>query len=69
MQAYVRYRTNALARIGSRDPDDWEVLAAALVLGCPIWTEDQDFSGRVSPPGPPTGSSLYLGNAADFMGE
>jgi predicted nucleic acid-binding protein len=35
----------ALARIGPRDPDDWPVLACALLLNCPIWTEDRDFFG------------------------
>jgi predicted nucleic acid-binding protein len=29
----------------ARDPEDWPVLAAALALGCPIWTEDADFFG------------------------
>ena len=29
----------------ARDPEDWPVLAAALALGCPIWTEDTDFFG------------------------
>lgn len=33
----------ALARIGPRDPDDWPILACALALNCPIWTEDRDF--------------------------
>ena len=28
-----------------RDPDDWPVVAVALMLGIPVWTEDQDFSG------------------------
>ncbi|MCC6367466.1 MAG: nucleotide-binding protein, partial [Bryobacterales bacterium] len=27
------------------DEDDWPVLAAALALCCPIWTEDTDFFG------------------------
>lgn len=35
----------ALARIGPRDPDDWPILACALALNCPIWTEDRDFFG------------------------
>ncbi|MFT3887802.1 MAG: PIN domain-containing protein [Arachnia sp.] len=35
----------AMARIGSRDPDDWPIVAAALALACPIWTEDRDFFG------------------------
>jgi len=29
----------------SNDPEDWPILAAALALGCPIWTEDVDFFG------------------------
>jgi predicted nucleic acid-binding protein len=27
------------------DPDDWPILAAALALSSPIWTEDTDFFG------------------------
>lgn len=38
-------RADALKRIGRRDPDDWPIVAAALALQCPIWTEDQDFFG------------------------
>lgn len=29
----------------ARDPEDWPILATALTLGCPIWTEDTDFFG------------------------
>lgn len=39
------HKQAALARIGSRDPMDWPVVAAALALDCPIWTEDRDFFG------------------------
>lgn len=35
----------ARARIAGRDPDDWPVLALALAVDAPIWTEDQDFFG------------------------
>ena len=28
-----------------RDPSDWPILAAALELDYPIWTDDQDFFG------------------------
>ena len=35
----------ALARIGERDADDWPALACALLLDCPVWTEDADFFG------------------------
>jgi predicted nucleic acid-binding protein len=38
-------RAAALARIGRRDPRDWPVLACALLLDCPVWTEDRDFFG------------------------
>lgn len=42
---YETMKSAALARIGPRDPDDWPVLACALLLNCPIWTEDRDFFG------------------------
>ncbi|MEX2260991.1 MAG: PIN domain-containing protein [Bryobacteraceae bacterium] len=35
----------ARKRLLGRDPEDWPVLATALVLNCPIWTEDTDFFG------------------------
>lgn len=40
-----QFENQARERLGGRDEDDWPVLAAALGLGCPIWTEDQDFFG------------------------
>lgn len=43
--SYEPLRAPALARIGQRDPHDWPVLACALLLNCPIWTEDRDFFG------------------------
>jgi len=42
---YGHFESAARTRIGARDADDWPVLAAALALGCPIWTEDLDFFG------------------------
>ena len=35
----------ARERIEIRDPDDWPVVALALLLDLPIWTEDQDLLG------------------------
>ncbi|MSV27230.1 MAG: hypothetical protein EXQ52_00555 [Bryobacterales bacterium] len=32
-------------RLALRDESDWPILAAALALRCPIWTEDTDFFG------------------------
>lgn len=29
----------------TRDINDWSIVATALLLDCPIWTEDSDFFG------------------------
>lgn len=42
---YGEFEAEARERLGQRDPEDWPILAAALALGCPIWTEDTDFFG------------------------
>jgi predicted nucleic acid-binding protein len=42
---YEGMRQAALQRISMQDADDWPVLACALTLGCPVWTEDADFFG------------------------
>lgn len=42
---YGGFEAEARKRLGARDPEDWPILAAALALGCPIWTEDTDFFG------------------------
>jgi predicted nucleic acid-binding protein len=44
-ELYESMRRQALQRIALRDADDWPVLACALALGCPVWTEDADFFG------------------------
>lgn len=44
-ELYDNFRTDALGRIAVRDADDWPVLACALAIGCPVWTEDADFFG------------------------
>ena len=43
--SYEPMRAPALARIGQRHPHDWQVLACAMLLNSPIWTEDRDFFG------------------------
>ncbi|HEV2990067.1 MAG TPA: PIN domain-containing protein [Candidatus Angelobacter sp.] len=45
LEVYGSLEREARARLGQRDPDDWPVLATALALNCPIWTEDTDFFG------------------------
>ncbi|HEU5020282.1 MAG TPA: PIN domain-containing protein [Bryobacteraceae bacterium] len=42
---YSEFRPEAQRRLAARDPEDWPILAAALALECPIWTEDRDFFG------------------------
>jgi predicted nucleic acid-binding protein len=42
---YGDFEAEARKRLGARDPEDWPILAAALALRCPIWTEDTDFFG------------------------
>ena len=44
-EVYSHFESTARERLGDRDPDDWPILAAALAIGCPIWTEDTDFFG------------------------
>jgi predicted nucleic acid-binding protein len=42
---YQFHQEDARERLRGRDEEDWPVLAAALTLGCAIWTEDTDFFG------------------------
>ncbi len=42
---YAVFENEARQRLRGRDESDWPVLAAALGLGCGIWTEDADFFG------------------------
>jgi predicted nucleic acid-binding protein len=44
-EQYAEFKAQALKRIASRDADDWPILASAMALACPIWTEDRDFFG------------------------
>ena len=42
---YTACEDEAKRRISEGDEDDWHVVALALALDCPIWTEDKDFFG------------------------
>jgi predicted nucleic acid-binding protein len=42
---YLPQQMEAERRMLSRDVTDWPIVAAALFLDCPIWTEDRDFFG------------------------
>jgi predicted nucleic acid-binding protein len=43
IEAYSRFESVARERIDRRDEDDWPILASALALDCPIWTEGHRF--------------------------
>jgi predicted nucleic acid-binding protein len=44
-EVYGSFELEARQRLERRDPDDWPILASAMAIGCPIWTEDSDFFG------------------------
>lgn len=44
-EQYSEFETVARTRMRRRDEADWPVLATAMALDCPIWTEDADFFG------------------------
>ena len=44
-EIYAEFEDEARQRLRGRDEEDWPVLAAALALRCPVWTEDADFFG------------------------
>jgi predicted nucleic acid-binding protein len=44
-EVYSGFETEARRRLGRRDPEDWPIVATALALDSPIWTEDADFFG------------------------
>lgn len=52
--------SQARNRLKGRDEDDWPYLALALVLECPIWTEDTDFFGSGVPTWTTDRVEIYL---------
>lgn len=62
-ETYEVARLDAEARLEGRDLDDWPILATAMVLDCPIWTEDQDFFGTGVPTWTTDRVELYLNNS------
>lgn len=44
-EVYGAFEEEAKRRIAARDVQDWPLLALALALDCPVWTEDNDFFG------------------------
>ena len=61
---YESHEKLARERIQCRDPRDWPVVAVALMLGLPVWTEDQDFFGSGIPTWTTDRVELYLRGSA-----
>lgn len=59
---YAMHRKESERRIAARDIDDWPVVACALMLECPIWTEDADFFGTGVATWTTDRVALYLNN-------
>lgn len=57
--------TEAKVRIAARDAGDWPAVATALLLDCPIWTEDQDFFGAGIATWTSATVALYLSGCLD----
>lgn len=43
--SYAGKIAEASRRLAQRDPEDVDLLALALELGAPVWTNDRDFAG------------------------
>ena len=61
-EVLIEVESNAKARIASRDVKDWPAVAAALLLDCPVWTEDKDFLGAGIATWTTATVELYLGD-------
>jgi predicted nucleic acid-binding protein len=62
----VHFESQARARIEKRDPKDWPAVAAAMIFGCPVWTEDKDFFGSGIATWTTATVELYLREAIDY---
>lgn len=60
LHTYSPLKEDAMNRIAMRDADDWPVLASAILIDCPVWTEDTDFFGTGVPVWTTDRVELYL---------
>ena len=67
-EVYGDFESEARERLGERDPEDWPILAAALAIGCPIWTEDTDFFGCGVPTWTTSRVAMYLRGPSEIAG-
>lgn len=57
-ESFALFEGEAKERLAGRDEEDWPVLAVALALSCPIWSEDADFFG--------TGIAVWTSNRVEL---
>ena len=57
-ETYGSFESEARERLRGRHEEDWPVLASALALACPIWSEDTDFFG--------TGIAVWTSNRIEI---
>lgn len=62
-EIYAHQEEEAKERISVRDINDWPIVALALTLNCPVWTEDQDFFGTGLATWNSKNVEIYLSNA------
>ena len=60
MDLLTPHKQSSIARTGVRYSIGWPMVACALVLECPIWTEDQDLFGIGIPTWTTDRVSIYL---------
>lgn len=60
---YREHEMSARERLAARDIEDWPIVATALLLQCPVWTEDQDFFGSGIPTWTSNTIEIYLRSA------
>ena len=58
-ELYGVFESEARQRLRGRDENDWPILATALGLACPVWTEDADFFG--------TGVAVWITNKIEMF--
>jgi predicted nucleic acid-binding protein len=64
---YAVFESEARLRLRGRDEDDWPVLATALGLACPVWTEDADFFGTGVPVWTTNRVEIFLKEQAQLL--
>jgi len=67
-EVYGDFESTERERLGGRDPEDWPILASALAIGCPIWTEDTDFFGCGVPTWTTSRVANFSGRASEVAG-